>query len=232
VHVPAQSAKGPGQVVVPFVVKVPDKATPGDHVGGIVASLRSVGTDSKSQNVILVQRIGTRVFILVAGKLAPRIALTDVHTSYGGTLNPAGRGRVRVSYLVSNTGNVDLSVDQAVSASGLLGSKQHADLAGIALLIPGGSVHESVVLSGVWPELTIHSTIVARPFAIPGSTVSGLAPVTAGSSTWAIPWLALAVLALVLLAAVVLVLRSRVRARARARTAARRRSTRPQVVNA
>jgi hypothetical protein len=233
VRVPAQSATGPGQIVVPFVVKVPDKAAPGDHVGGVVASLRSVGT-ANSQRVILVQRIGTRVFILVSGKLVPRLTLTGVSTTYDGTLNPVGQGKVKVSYLVSNTGNVDLSLNQSISASGLFGDKRQIALPAIGLLIPGGSVHESVVIPGVWPQFLVHSTVSARPsaVAVAVSRVPSLAPVKSTSSVWAIPWAQLGILLLLILAAGYLVYRSRARSRARARAAARPRAAERQVVNA
>ena len=77
VRVSAKTADGPGQVIVPLTVRIPDNAAPGDHVGGIVVSLRSVGTNSTGQDVVLLQRVGTRVFIRVAGKLVPRASIED-----------------------------------------------------------------------------------------------------------------------------------------------------------
>lgn len=232
VRVPAESAKAPGQIVIPFVVRVPDKATPGDHVGGVVVSLRTVGTNASGQNVVLLQRVGARVFIQVAGKLLPKLAVTDLRTSYQGTLNPVGEGKATVSYLLRNTGNVDLAVGaQSASVSGLLGSQRHVALAKVALLLAGASLFERAVVSGVWPQLLLHTSVSARPLPLAGGSGRGLVSVTAGTWTWAVPWPLFVVVVLLLLAAVV-ALRVRAKARARARKAARAPGRRPQVVNA
>ncbi len=225
VHVPVESSKGPGQVVVPIVLRVPDSATPGDHAGGVVASLRTTGTNSSGQKIVLVQRVGTRVFVRVSGKLTPKLSLTDLHASYQGTLNPIGQGKAKVSYLVSNTGNVDVALDQSVSLSGLLGSKRQLALTEVPLLLPGASLHESVVVPGVWPEVFLHATVSAEPLAPVGTSVAGLEPLGAKASLWAIPWSLLGLVVLVLLAAFGTL-------RVRASRAARRLAGPTQLVNA
>jgi hypothetical protein len=200
VQVPAETPSGPSRVVVPFVVHVPVKATPGDHAGGIVASLQTEGSNANGQRIVLDQRVGTRVFILVSGPLTPQLAVTDLHAVYEGTANPVGKGQVRVSYLVRNTGNVDLGIDQSVGVSGLIGDNHHVSLAKIPLLLAGKSVAESVVFSGVWPEVLLRQSVTASPVAVPGSSVPGLVPVTASTSVWAVPWTLLAIIVLVILA--------------------------------
>jgi len=225
VSVPPQSAKAPGQVVVPLVVRIPDNATPGDHAGGIVASLRTVGKNSSGQNVILVQRVGTRVFVRVAGRLSPRLSVSDLRAGYGGTLNPIGQGHVTVSYLLTNAGNVDLAVDQSISVSGLLGSTRHLDLVAVPLLLPGTSLHERVVVPGVWPQFRLQAKVSAVPHAPVGASAAGLVPVTETTGLWAIPWPLIALVALVLLAVFAAL-------RARANLTARRLARTPQVVRA
>lgn len=202
VVVPARSATGPGQVVVPLTVHIPDRATPGDHVGGIIASLQTEGTNASGQKVVLDQRIGTRVFIRVSGLLAPRLALTHEHTSYQATPNPVGSGRVKVSYVVRNTGNVDLVVDhQSVSVSGLIGSTRRVPVANIALLLPGASVAESAIVPRVWPEFFVHESETAQPLASSGTVAVPLASVTAGTGLWAIPWTLLGIIVLIVVLA-------------------------------
>jgi hypothetical protein len=56
VRVNAKTSSGPGRLVVPLTVAVPDNATPGDHVGGVVVSLRTIGTNASGQNVVLLHR--------------------------------------------------------------------------------------------------------------------------------------------------------------------------------
>ena len=199
VQVPAATTSGPGRAVVPFVVHVPVKVTPGDHAGGIVASLQTTGSSASGHRIILDQRVGTRVLVLVSGPLTPQLAVTDLHTTYEGTANPVGKGQVKVSYVISNTGNVDLGVDQSVAVSGLIGDNHQVSMPKVPLLLAGKSVAESVVMTGVWPEILLHQSVTAQPVAVPGTTVPGLVPVTASTSVWAIPWTLLAIIVLVIL---------------------------------
>jgi hypothetical protein len=214
VRVPAQSAKHPGEVVVPFTLKVPDNATPGDHVGGIVASLRTAGQSSAGQNIILEQRVGTRLFIRVAGTLAPKITLTRLRATYHGTLNPIGRGYVMVSFLIRNTGNVEFGVQPDVSVSGLLGGHRDAVLAGIPLLLPGDSLVETGRVNGVWPTFTLRATVTAHPLAAAGDIDPRLLSASASTRLWAVPWTLIAAL-LLLVVAVGLAFRIRGRRRQR-----------------
>ncbi len=206
VEVPPQSAKGPGQVVVPITVHVPDKATPGDHAGGVVVSLRTVGANASGQNVVLEQRVGTRVFARVSGTSAPHLALSDVEASYSGTTNPFGKGLVRVNYRLTNNGNVNLAVTQSVSVSGLLGSKGTTAIAKVGLLLPGASLSESAVVPQLWPQLIERATVTAHGQATENSNVNAVTSATASTSVWAIPWTLLGIVALVLLLLVVLLL--------------------------
>jgi len=206
VDVPAETGGKPGQVVVPFTVDTPATATPGDHVGGILASLQTSATNSSGQRVILDQRVGTRVFVRVSGPLVPKVVITNAKASYAGTANPFGTGQVKVSYVVSNTGDVDVSlVDQSVSVSGLLGSKRRVDVAKIPLLLPGASVPESVVVTGVWPEILLHAKESAQPLVPVGTNVPALAAVTSSQSVLAIPWTLLILIILVILGIYLLV---------------------------
>jgi hypothetical protein len=210
VKVPAQTAKHPGEVIVPFVLKVPTNASPGDHVGGIVASLRTVGQNSSGDNVILEQRVATRLFIRVAGTLAPKLTLTDLHAKYHGTLNPFGRGRVTVSYQVNNTGNLEVALNQGVTVSGLFGASRQVALAGVPLLLPGDSLHETAQLAGVWPQFRVRVKVAAQPLPVAGDADPHLQAVTASTSLVAVPW-SLVVLVVLILAAVVVAYRARKR---------------------
>ena len=52
--------------LVPFTVSIPAEATPGDHAGGIAASVQS-----PSGQVTLDRRLGTRMYLRVSGESKP-----------------------------------------------------------------------------------------------------------------------------------------------------------------
>ena len=199
VQVPAQTPAGPGLVVLPIAVHIPLKANPGDHAGGIVASLQTVGTNRNGDRVVLNQRVGTRVLIRVSGTLAPKLTVTGLHASYDGTLNPVGKGSVEVSYLVSNTGNADLAVAQSVKVAGAIADSRTAALPKIALLLPGSSVTEHVTVRGLWPQFLLHTSVTAQPLPVTGASLPALVTATSSTWLWAIPW-SLIVIVIVLLA--------------------------------
>ena len=145
VQVPAETPSGPGRVVVPFVVHVPFKATPGDHAGGIVASLQTEGSNANGQRIVLDQRVGTRVFILVSGPLTPQLAVTDLHAvTKARESGRQGPGQDQLSG--QQHGNVDLGIDQSVAVSGVIGDNHHASLARSLCSWRATSVAESVVV--------------------------------------------------------------------------------------
>jgi hypothetical protein len=211
VEVPPQTATGPGDAVVPMTVRVPASATPGDHVGGIIASLRTVGSNQTGQTVVLNQRIGSRVFIRVAGQLSPQLTLSGLHASYSGTANPFGTGKVAVTYTVSNSGNVTLAVhDQQVSVSGLIDDTHSARLGNIPLLLPGSAVTQKAVVTGVWPQFRLRQTASVLPVTYVGAQAD-LSPVSASSTLWVVPWLLLIIILVIIVGIVVWVRRRRSR---------------------
>ena len=67
VRVPARRSTGPGSVILPVLMRVPAGANPGDHVGGVVAVLSTIGTNKQGAKVRLDQRVATRLFVRVSG---------------------------------------------------------------------------------------------------------------------------------------------------------------------
>jgi len=204
VTVPPATANGPGEYVTPFTVHVPDNATPGDHVGGILAQLQTVGSNSSGQRVVLDQRIGTRVYLRVSGPLHPEVAIADEHVAYQGTLNPVGQGKVKVSYVIHNTGNVVLALKHlSVTVSGVVGTSKSVKLAPVTVLLPGASVTKSAVVPGVWPQVYLHVNQTLTAATRQGAKVPGFAPYSSSVGLLAIPWGLIVVI--IVVAAIVLV---------------------------
>ncbi|MFJ3405132.1 WxL protein peptidoglycan domain-containing protein [Promicromonospora sp. NPDC090134] len=195
---------------VPFTLDVPDDATPGDYAGAILTSrtvtAQEAGLDYET-------RSGIRVYLRVAGDLAPSLTVTDAHVGYHQTLNPFGPGDATVTYTVRNDGNVRLAAQQDVGVAGpfgWLGAQGAA--ADVPELLPGESWPVSVPVDGVAPLFWLGADIVlvAQLPDVAGAT-PGVAPVEAHASGLAVPWPLLAVIVLLVGAVVVIVRRRRTR---------------------
>jgi hypothetical protein len=191
IRVPAHA-----RVNEPYTLTVPSNATPGDHTGGMLASLLTTG------QVKLDQRIAVPIYLRVSGKLNPTLSIESTGTSYHGTVNPFGGGGTNVSYTVHNTGNVRLTGTQTVSVTGPFGiTLATAHPAPLLQLLPGNSIGVSTHLSGVFPAgpLTVHIRI--KPVPINGlrhTTGAPLATVSHNVGMWALPWPQLVLLILLL----------------------------------
>jgi hypothetical protein len=182
---------------IPFVVVVPANATPGDHVGGIVAE-ETTGTPSSkgSVPVNVVQAVGVRVYGRVKGPLITRLGVTEplieVHHSTAAQFGASTSAAVSVRLF--NRGNVVLTPVAHLKVTSTFGTPTTRTFS-TGPLLPGESV--------------------ARRFTVPvrttgqlGAQLSAAASgvhVSASSSQFNLPW-GLIVLVLVVLVGLVLTL--------------------------
>src|SRR6478735_8094716 len=71
----------PGTLILPFTLTVPERATAGDHAGGIVLSVRTSSAEGVN-SVVVDRRVGTRIYVRVAGPLDPSLNLAGLSVSY------------------------------------------------------------------------------------------------------------------------------------------------------
>ncbi|MFJ6796597.1 WxL protein peptidoglycan domain-containing protein [Streptomyces sp. NPDC091268] len=113
-----------GRKDIPFTVKVPADAVPGDHVGGIVALNTAVEGVQKEGGVqVGVKRsVGARLYFRVPGPVMPGLSVEDVRVSRAAPLLPwVEDARAEITYALVNRGNVVVEPRVAVSAKGLFG---------------------------------------------------------------------------------------------------------------
>lgn len=181
VKVPAHS-----RVNEPFTVTVPANATPGDHTGGVLASILTTG------QVKVDNRVGVPIYLRVSGKLNPVLSIESTSTSYHNTINPFGGGGTTVSYTVHNIGNVRLTGTQTVSVTGPFGvTLATVHPAPLLQLLPGSFVRVTAHLSGVYPAgpLTAHVKIIPVPVnGLQHTTGAPLAAIKHSTGMWALPW--------------------------------------------
>ncbi|MBM7491477.1 putative membrane protein [Micromonospora luteifusca] len=191
----------PGKTAqVPFKISVPDNATPGDYVGGILTTLTQ---SDQAEGVNVDRRLGIRIKMRVGGDLKPNLAIEDLHVKYAGPSNPFSKGDATITYTVHNVGNAALSGQQAVSVSGPFGllRVRAKDIAAPPELLPGESWKVTVPLHGVAPVVSLAATATLTPLLTDASgSTTPLKPVQVTAHGWALPWLL--VLVLVVLIAV------------------------------
>ena len=177
---------------VAFEIDVPADATPGDHAAGIVAEdAAPTATQSvHGRGVVIRQRVGTRVYIRVAGPLRPALAVTRMGVRHHDPLLPpfTGHGQAEIAYQITNTGNVRLSGSAVVTVKDVFGRTLKTYKArDFVQLLPKGSV----VFAEKWAGLPIVDRVSANV------TVDADGTTTTGShSFWKIPWLEVLILLL------------------------------------
>jgi hypothetical protein len=183
-----------GSVSVPFKVTIPALATSGDHAGGVVVSL-ATGT-----NVRLDTRVAVRLYLRIAGLLRPLLGVQDVAATYHGVGDPFGKGRVTITYTVTNPGNIRLRSHPSAVVTALFGAVVGRAKAGdLTELLPGQRATFSLEVTGVFPAGPLTGTVELQPYPDPEQPVGQSVPLASGSGgVWAVSWF-LVLLILVLL---------------------------------
>ncbi len=176
-----------GEVSVPFTLRVPADAEPGDHPGALVALDGRVDHGDGSLALGVRRAVGARVYLRVGGPTLAAIAVEDVRITHHQPLVPGlGDSAATVAYTLHNTGNVTLDPKVELKANGLFGRTLLArDLTRIpSELLPGQRVRLSEPWRGApqldWGDVTVTASAT-------GTRES------AGASFLALPWLLVAV---------------------------------------
>lgn len=181
------------EVVIPFEIRVPENAEPGDHVGGIAAkNVNPESTVNQGGVQVDIKRVvGTRVYARVAGPLVPALRVDDVNVDANASFLPTGGGDGEVTYTVTNAGNVRLSPTATVKIKGPFGQDLY-ESTGTELqeLLPGSSQ----TVTEPFDEVPLAGPVYADVRAEAPDVVA-----SAKATTWIIPWFALAVVAVLML---------------------------------
>lgn len=93
-----------GNVIVPFSVTVPQGAEPGDHVGVFVVDTLS-GETVGNQQIGVVRRIATRLYVTVPGDARREFSIEGVRLTKDSTLFPT---EMTIEVLLRNNGRIRL----------------------------------------------------------------------------------------------------------------------------
>ncbi|GIJ54208.1 hypothetical protein Vau01_017240 [Virgisporangium aurantiacum] len=193
---------------IPFTLRVPANAAPGDHSGGIVASITTPQTTPEGQTVNVERRVGTRLHTRVNGPVRAVARISAVDVRYDNPLNPFGGGGMTVTYRVVNEGNVRLKGKAVISVDGPFGVAL-ADSGPIDVpeLLPDSEVRFTRRVEGIFPAGPLSATVRVNAESAEGP----IELLTAERSVWAMPWLLLAVVLIVVLGGLGFVFRRPVR---------------------
>ncbi|MEU7425128.1 DUF916 domain-containing protein [Streptomyces sp. NPDC040750] len=201
-------------VTVPFTLRVPDGAAPGDHPGAIVALDERVDPGGGRLALGVRRAVGARVYLRVGGPTLPALSVEHVRIGHHQPLLPGlGAGTATISYTLRNTGNVTLDPEVGLKVRGLFGRTllDRALTRVPSELLPGQRVRLTETWHGA-PQLDrARVTLTVRA---PGTRQS------ASASFLALPWLLVALAFAVGVSTGVLLVRAR-RGRARRSAPAR-----------
>ncbi len=183
--------------VVTFTLDIPAQATPGDHAGGILASVVTPG-----DQVNVDRRIGTRLYVRVSGDIQAGLSISGIEGQYiGDWWNPFA-GAVRVHYTVENTGNIALASNISLGVRTWFGASAAAQAGdGIPELLPGATRTFETDIPGVASWVYLNPWVTLNPF-VEGDDVDKRMSVPATSRDTvliALPWAILIVAGLVAL---------------------------------
>lgn len=102
------------KITVPFILKIPLSATPGDHVGGIAIEPEG-NLGLSTSGVKLVQRLGVRFYVTIEGEKVEKLAIKNIKVIESG-------GQTYLSYSLTNSGNTNLSPKGKLKIGSLFGS--------------------------------------------------------------------------------------------------------------
>ncbi|WP_223215229.1 hypothetical protein [Microbacterium trichothecenolyticum] len=182
--------------VLPFSLQLPADATPGDHVGGLVASVVTPGAE-----INLDRRVASRVYARVSGDMQPRLTVSSIDAAHGGNWWNPFAGTVTVRYTVSNTGNIALAGNSTGSVRTWFGIPLATASGGtINELLPGNSSTYELSISGIGQLGYLLAEVKLSPFVDSEDAAAQMpAPPTSRDTVLiALPWLL--VIALVLVA--------------------------------
>ena len=197
------------RIDVPFRLTVAPTASPGDHAGGIVASVVELADSGDGEQQVAVdRRVGARVYVNVPGEQTPAIDVSNVAIDYA-TSPIFASSPATVSFDVTNSGNMRVGGTAEVAITGPFGLDLGATTTvEVPEVLPGATITLNATLDDVPPAVLLTATVSLEPVLAGGTAPVGGAHEASGIA-WAVPWLLVAIVIVVIGIIVLVWLRGR-----------------------
>lgn len=181
----------PDQVtIIPFTLTVPEDALPGDHAGGIVATLTTADEDGPGNQVRVEYRVGSRIYLQVSGEIVPGLQIEDLSMSQDWSWNPFVGRDVQVNYTLRNTGNVRMTAQSDLEINGIFGVElRKIELEQTPEILPGDSFTGEVTLRRVAPAVRLNGELLLDASIASTATAesSPIAQISRAAAAWSLP---------------------------------------------
>ncbi len=200
------------QITIPVTITIPADATPGDHVGAVVAGVSAQGQGADGQVINLERRTGTRLYIRVAGDVSRSVVVGTVTAEYRHRLlEPFVGGTTHITYRLENRGNVRVGGKVTVEVTAPFGlAKRTVVFDKIDEILPGQKFELSTDVPDVRALMFGTATVTFEPSA-DGTDPAG--PASTSSDSFFAPPIGLLLLVLLLVVLLLVLRRRRLRNR-------------------
>jgi dihydroorotate dehydrogenase (fumarate) len=144
-------------MTIPFTVKTPSNATPGDHIGAIVASAMTKGT-----TVNIVRRVAVRLYAHVSGQVKAHLTISNLSVTTNVSLWNPFESSQTLTYDITNDGNIELAADVSAQAKGPLGiTFGEPETVRITELLPGSKRTVEQTIAGPAQLFVADTTLIS-----------------------------------------------------------------------
>jgi len=144
-------------MTIPFTVRTPSNATPGDHIGAIVASANTKGT-----TVNIVRRVAVRLYARVSGQVSPHLTIDNLSVKTNVSLWNPFESTQTLTYDITNDGNIELAADISAQAKGPLGiTFGQPESVRVTELLPGSKRTVEQTIAGPGQLLVSDTTVIS-----------------------------------------------------------------------
>lgn len=168
---------------IPFELRVPRNAEPGDHTGALIAAGTRIedGGGEGPLGFDVRRRVGARIYLRVEGPLDPQLAVASFSATGDPDVMPlvGGDGRTTVAYEITNPGNIRIAPEARLELRGPFGNLVSSQPVELPELLPGSTITRTATFDSLpaWGRLTAELVVTSEEVST-----------SASAAVWSVPW--------------------------------------------